>query len=54
MRPLLALQGCVGPIQMHTLTRSLAQEQRGLAMPLEEAAVRLAEAWVEVIRPTAR
>ena len=53
MHPLLALQGFAGPLLFHILTRPLAERRLGLDVPLEAAAVQLAEHWVRAMRPEA-
>lgn len=51
MHPLLAVQALVGPILIHLITRRVAERQLDLAIPIEDAAVELAEQWVRAMRP---
>jgi AcrR family transcriptional regulator len=51
MHPLLAVQALVGPILIHLITRRVAERQLDLAIPIEEAAVELAEHWVRAMTP---
>lgn len=52
MHPLLAMQSFAAPIVFHLLTRPLAEARIGFAVPLEEAAGELAEAWLRAMNPT--
>ena len=49
--PLLALQGFIGPIFFHLLTRPLAERVMGLEMDGEQAVTLLAEGWLRAMRP---
>jgi AcrR family transcriptional regulator len=51
MHPLLAVQSFAGPLVLHLITRSLAERELGLDIPLEDAAAQLAEQWVRAMRP---
>lgn len=51
MHPVLALQGFVGPIMFHLLTRDLAESKMGFDVPLEESVTELADAWVRSMTP---
>jgi AcrR family transcriptional regulator len=51
MHPLLALQGLVGPIFMHLMTRPMATQLGVMCVPVEEAVTALAESWVRAMRP---
>jgi AcrR family transcriptional regulator len=50
VHPLLAVQALAGPIILHLITRSLAERELGLDIPLEDAAVQLAEQWLRGMR----
>lgn len=49
--PLLALQGFIGPIIFHLLTREFAVQRLGLEVPVEEAVTELADSWLRAMRP---
>ena len=49
--PLLAVQALVGPILLHVVTRRVAERELGMAVPVEDALVELAEQWVRAMRP---
>ncbi len=51
MHPLLALQGLVGPIFMHLMTRTMTTRLAVMDVPVEEAVTQLAEGWVRAMRP---
>jgi AcrR family transcriptional regulator len=51
MHPLLAVQALVGPVLLHLITRRVAERELDLAVPIEEAAVELADHWVRAMRP---
>ena len=51
MHPLLALQGLVGPILMHLMTRPVATGLGLMEVPVEDAVAELAEGWVRAMRP---
>jgi len=51
MNPVLALQGFIGPIVFHLLTRDLAEARMGFDIPLADAATQLANAWVRAMTP---
>lgn len=51
MPPLLALQGFIGPIFFHLLTRQLAERVMGLEMEGEQAVTLLAEGWLRAMQP---
>jgi AcrR family transcriptional regulator len=51
MHPLLAVQALVGPVLLHLVTRRVAEREVGLAVPIEDAVVELAEQWVRAMRP---
>lgn len=51
MHPLLAVQALAGPILLHLITRSLAERELGLDVPLGDAVEQLAEQWVRSMRP---
>ena len=49
--PLLALQGLVGPVLFHILTRPLAERFLDLDIDGETAVTQLAEAWLRAMTP---
>ncbi|MGH8930602.1 MAG: TetR/AcrR family transcriptional regulator [Egibacteraceae bacterium] len=49
MHPLLAVQAFVGPIVFHLLTRSLAEDQLGLELSLDESVNELADTWLRAM-----
>lgn len=51
MHPLLAVQALAGPILLHLVTRRVAERELGMAVPVEDALVELAEQWVRAMRP---
>ncbi|MEA2644450.1 MAG: TetR/AcrR family transcriptional regulator, regulator of autoinduction and epiphytic fitness [Chloroflexota bacterium] len=51
MSPLLALQGFVGPIFFHVLTRPLIERVLGIDVDGEVAVTELAEGWLRSMRP---
>ena len=51
MPPLVALQGFIGPIFFHLLTRPFAERVMGLEMDGEQAVTLLAEGWLRAMRP---
>lgn len=51
MNPVLALQGFVGPILLHLLTRDLVEARMGFDIPMAESATQLADAWVRAMTP---
>ncbi|MGI8608729.1 MAG: helix-turn-helix domain-containing protein [Candidatus Dormibacteria bacterium] len=51
MNPLLALQGFIGPIMFHLLTRDLIKSRMGFEIPLEDAVTQLADCWVRAMTP---
>lgn len=51
MHPLLALQGLVGPLFMHLMTRPMAAQLEVMDVPVEDAVTALAEGWVRAMRP---
>lgn len=51
MHPVLAIQSLAGPVMVHLITRSLAEREVGLVLPLEDVATELAEQWLRAMRP---
>jgi AcrR family transcriptional regulator len=51
MHPLLAVQSLAGPMIVHMVTRSLAEREVGLVLPLDDVATELAEQWLRAMRP---
>lgn len=49
--PILALQGFMGPILFHLLTRPLAESRLGLDIDIEDAVTELALGWVRAMTP---
>jgi AcrR family transcriptional regulator len=49
--PLLAVQAFTGPIILHLLTRSLAEDRLGFDVPVDEAADELARLWLLAMTP---
>ena len=52
MNPILALQGFIGPVLFHLLTRDLVEARMGFDIPLADAATQLADAWVRAMTPS--
>jgi AcrR family transcriptional regulator len=51
MHPVLAVQAFVGPIIFHLLTRSVAEDQLGFDVPLDESVSQLADTWLRAMTP---
>jgi AcrR family transcriptional regulator len=49
--PLVALQVFFGPLVIHLLTRSLAEQSLGLTLPLEEVEAQFVAFWLRAMQP---
>jgi AcrR family transcriptional regulator len=49
--PPVALQALLGPLMIHTLTRSLAERGLGFTLPVDEVAAQFVALWLRAMKP---